>query len=119
MLCLRSGMRIALIGVTDPAIMHLHGGATLQASSMVPLEPVDVIVYQVESPFALRRVSELSKLVKSRGALWVLWPSNGRHITANHIERVCTAAGMTGTWEASVTGRLSGMKFIHRFADGR
>ncbi len=116
---LRSGSRVALIGVTDPGVAGLKGGSSLQVSSMIPLEPVDVIIYQAESPFALRRVSELTKLVKPRGVLWVLWPNKGRHLTKDHVERACFATGMTCTWTTGVTGRLAGMKFIHRFADGR
>jgi hypothetical protein len=116
---LRSGSRVALVGVSDPGIASLKSGTSLQVSSMVPPEPVDVIIYQAESPFALRRVSELSKLVKPRGVLWVLWPNNGRHLTKDHVERACSLTGMTCTWTTGVTGRLSGMKFIHRFADGR
>lgn len=116
---LRSGSRVAMIGVTDPAVLGLRHGTSLQVSAMVPHEPVDVIIFQVESAFALRRMSELAKLVAPRGVFWVLWPSNGRHLTRNHVERACIAAGMTCTLTVGVTGRLSGMKYIHRFADAR
>lgn len=116
---LRPGSRVALVAVTDPSIAALKNGSSLQVSSMVPFEPVDVIIYQADAPFALRRLGELARLVKPRGVLWVLSPANGRHLTRSHVERACSAVGMTCTWSTGITGRLIGMKFIHRFADGR
>ncbi len=108
-----------MIGVTDPAAVVPRNGRPAHGSATVPREPVDVIIYQVESSFDLRRISELSKFVAPGGALWVLFPSTGRNLSPSHIERSCTAAGMTRTLTSGVSGELSGMKFIHRFADGR
>lgn len=116
---LRPGLRVALIGVNDPGLGSLRSANAGRISAMMPLEPVDVIVYQVESPFGLRRIGELAGMVKRGGVLWVLWPTTGRQIAGSHVERAGNAAGLKCTWTTTVSGRLSGMKFIHRFADGR
>lgn len=110
----RSGMKAALVGVTDP---HLRSSATYSAtrsSSMMPTRPVDVVVLQAESMFALRRVRELAPFVKPGGALWVLWPRGKSHITESHVQRSGLAAGMLDVAAVGVTDRLAGLKFVHR-----
>jgi tRNA(Met) C34 N-acetyltransferase TmcA len=86
---------------------------------MVPPEPVDAIIFQAERTYDLRRVAELTKQVRHGGVLWVLWPTTERRVSEAHVERAGNAAGMTRTRITGVTGRFTGMKFIHRFADGR
>ncbi len=109
----RSGMKAALVGVHDPQIGPTPSNAAMRSSNSLPLRPVDVLVFQVESTFALRRLRELAPLVKHGGALWVLWPREQSHISENHIQRSGAAAGLIDVAAIAVSDRLGGVKFVH------
>lgn len=108
----RSGLKAAFVGVRDPHLRAAGSSSALRTAS-VPPRPVDVIVYQVDNAFALRRIGDLVPLVKHGGALWVLWPQDQSHIKEGHVQRSGLAAGMIDVANVGVSERLSGMKFIH------
>ncbi len=108
----RSGLKAALVGVNDPQLRVSPSYAAVRVSS-APRRPVDVVVYQAESAFALRRVRELVPLVKPGGALWVLWPRDQSHITENHVQRSGLAVGLIDVAAIGVSDRLAGLKFAH------
>jgi hypothetical protein len=113
----RPGMRVALVGVDDPDLPRLVGERTQKTTTMAPHSAVDMVIYQAEGTFALQRLSELSRSVSDSGALWVLWPRGQEHIRQTHVQRAGSAAGLVDIKMASVTDRLSGLKFIHRRAN--
>ena len=108
----RSGARVAFVGVTDPALATLRAGAGSRIMSGIPREPVDVIVYQIDSAFALRRMGQLAPLVKRTGCLWVVWPRNHGQLDAAHIQRAGVSSGLVDVQTLSITPRLVGLKFI-------
>ena len=110
---IRSGMKTALVGVSDPQVKPTDSYSAFRSTASIPLRPVDVVVYQAESTFALRRIRELVPLVKQGGALWVLWPRSQSHITDNHVQRSGLAAGMIDVGAVTVSDRLTGLKFVH------
>ena len=110
---IRSGMKAAFVGVTDTQLRSSDLFGPVGGSTAPPLRPVDVIVFQAGTPFALRRIHELASLVKEGGALWVLWPRDQSHITEGHVRRSGLAAGLVDVAVTGVSDRLSGLKFIH------
>lgn len=110
----RSGMQAAFVGVTDPHLTPLRWHSPVRMSATAPPHPVDVIVYQAENTFALRRVRELAPYVKQGGALWVLWPRDQSHINEGHVQRSGTAAGLIDVAAIGVSDRLAGLKFVHK-----
>jgi hypothetical protein len=104
--------RVAFVGVTDPVLANLRAGAGSRITATVPREPVDVIVYQAESAFALRRIGQLAPLVKRKGCLWVVWPRSHGGINESHIQRTGVAAGLVDVQAVNITPRLVGLKFI-------
>ncbi len=110
---MRSGTSAAFVGVRDPGVGPPDSYSAGRVSKSPPLRPVDVIVYQCDSTFGLRRIREFVPLVKHGGVLWVLWPHGQSHITEGHIRRTGLAAGMTDVALVGVSDRLSGMKLVH------
>lgn len=110
----RAGMRVALVGVDDPDLPRLVGERTQKTSVMTPHAPVDMVIYQADGTFALQRLGELSRSVTEGGALWVLWPRGQEHIRQSYVQRAGAATGLVDIKMASVSDRLSGLKFVHR-----
>lgn len=110
----RLGMLATFVGVTDPQLVHLKARAPVRVSSAGPMRPVDVIIFQAESSFALRRVRELAPFLKNGGALWVLWPRDQSHMTESHVQKAGAVAGLTDVMGVAVSERLAGLKFVQR-----
>ena len=110
----RAGMRVALVGVDDGDLPRLVAERTQKVTTMAPRGPVDMIIYQAEGTFALLRLNELVRSVTDGGALWVLWPRGQEHITQTHVQRAGHASGLQDVKIASVSDRLSGLKFVRR-----
>lgn len=110
-------MRVALVGVGDETVAGLAREATQNVTSMLPREPVDVVIYQVDGVFALRRISELMSAVRRTGVLWVLWPRDESGIGQAHVRRAGLDAGLVDVMAASLSDRLSGLKFVYRLKD--
>jgi hypothetical protein len=110
-------MRVALVGIVDEDIVCLAREATPNVSSMLPREPVDVVIYQADGAFALRRLGELATAVQRSGALWILWRRDDSGIGQSHVRRAGIDAGMVDVMLASITERLSGLKFVYRLKD--
>lgn len=79
---------------------------------MTPREPVDVVVLQIDSPFALRRVQEVARHVAERGTLWLLWATDERHMSESHIRSSGAASGFVPVTTTEVTTGLTGMKLV-------
>jgi len=113
----RAGMRVALLGVDDVELRRVAAGRTSRVTTMAPRGPVDLIVYQADTIFALRRLGEFAQAITPAGALWVLWPRGQEQIKQAHVQRAGLGAGLVDTKITSVSERLSGLKFVHRLAD--
>ena len=109
----RSGQKAVLVGVSAAHLPAAGAYSAVRSSPSAPLRPVDVIIYQVSSAFGLRRVRELSALVKEGGALWVLWPHGEAHITRNHVQSSGLAVGMVDVALVGVSEQLTALKFVH------
>ena len=107
-------MQAAFVGVTDPHLTPLRWQSPVRLSPSLPAHPVDVVVFQAENTFALRRVRELAPYVRQGGALWILWPRDQSHITEGHVQRSGAAAGFIDVGALGVSDRLAGLKFVHR-----
>jgi hypothetical protein len=112
-----SGMRVALVGTCDEDVVRLVREATTNVTSMLPREPVDVLVYQADGVFALRRLAELMSCIQRDGTLWILWPRGDSGIGQSHVRHAGLDAGMVDVMVASISERLSGLKFVYRLRD--
>lgn len=109
---IRPGTRTLLVGVKDPGIAGVRSAASGRTTSFVPRDPVDVVVFQAESAFALRRVPEVAGCVRVGGVLWLLWPHDERHIAESHVRSAGVASGLKDVLTTEVTPALRGMKLV-------
>ena len=110
------GMRVALVGVEDEALANLVSDRTTKCTTMVPREPVDIVIFQADGTFDLKRVPDLCRAVARGGSLWVLWPRGQEHIKQSHVRRAGIAAGLVDVKVAGLSERLSGLQFVRATA---
>lgn len=108
---IRSGMRVAFIGVADEDLAALVAARTPLVSTLLPRTPVEMVLFGAESEFALKRLRDIAPLVATEGSLWVLWPRGAEHLGHTHVRQAGLAAGLVDVKAARVTERLSGLKF--------
>lgn len=111
---LRAGQRVALIAVSDSDVPALARDIASVTTALHSPHPFDMVIYQVENVFSLRRIPELAAAMSRVGALWVLWPRGVEHIRQTHVQKAGTAAGLVDVKMASVSERLSGIRFEYR-----
>ncbi|MHB1342466.1 MAG: hypothetical protein ACYC77_11180 [Coriobacteriia bacterium] len=111
---LRPGQRVALVCVTDPDVPAVARDIASATTALHSSRPFDLVIYQVENVFSLRRIPELAGAMADTGALWVLWPRGVEHVRQTHVQKAGTAAGLVDVKMASVGGRLSGLRFEYR-----
>ncbi len=109
---IRSGMRVALIGVADEDLAALVAARTPLSSTLLPRMPAEMILFGAGGEFALRRLRDLTPLMTAEGSLWVLWPRAAQHFGQTHVRQAGLVAGLVDVKAARVTERLSGLKFV-------
>lgn len=109
---IKPGTRALFIGVKDVRVSDVRYASGSRVTSIPPREPVDVVVLQVDSPFALRRVPEVVGSVSALGTLWLLWATDERHIAESHVRSSGAACGFVPVLTMEVATGLSGMKLV-------
>lgn len=110
---LRTGQRVALICVADPEVSSLVRDATSATTALHSKKPFDMVVYQAESVFALRRLPEFAAAIAREGCIWVLWPRGVEHIRQAHVQKAGSSAGLVDVKMTSVSERLAGVMLVH------
>lgn len=110
---LRSGASVLLAGPGSAALKTGLAATGARVVSIMPSGVSDCVVYRVESTYSLHRLADVAAKLGRDGFLWVLWPRSAGHITAQHIKRAGTSAGLIAVHHTHVDGHTAGMKFIH------
>ena len=110
-------MRVALLGVTDLALVAAVRSRAAWVSDDEPDAEADAIIYEVEQVTDLDRLARLRDALPPYGMLWVLWPKGGTSLRHAEVQRAGLDAGLVDVKVASVSERLSGLKFVFRLSD--
>jgi hypothetical protein len=113
----KAGMRVALINVTDPELMRVVAERTPDITRGAPTESADVVVFEASTRGDLAAVAGLAESIARDGMLWVLWQKGRRELRQVHVQEAGLSAGLVDVKVASISERLSGLKFVRRVAD--
>ena len=93
----KPGMQIAVIGVSDAAILSdlERKGATLVYGKVPKATPM--VLWRVETPAALAKLSSIAKSIDRDGAIWVVHPRGVASVADTVIFAAAKDAGLTYT----------------------
>ena len=114
---LKPGCRVGLVGVTDAAALEAVSLAGAERVEPVPGAGLDFVLLQIGELGDLRGIPAARDAVATDGAVWVMWPKGGHELRQNEVQRAGLDAGLVDVKVASVSDRMSGLKFVYRLAD--
>ena len=108
---IRPGMRIALIGLEDPAFTAEV--ADRGAAVVEPAPGLDMVFYLVNEPAELGAIRELRHLIHDRGAIWVL-RTKGPDRTVRDVDIIEAgrASDLVDNKIASFSDTLAAMRLV-------
>jgi hypothetical protein len=104
--------RVALIGLDDPAFMRELRERTTDISVDRPKAGTAMILFQIDGPKPLERLTSLQKSIARDGAIWMLWPKGQKHITETIIRDSAIAQGLVDIKVMAFSEVLSGLKLV-------
>ena len=108
---IKPGMRVGVVGVEDDAFRDLLRGRAVEVADE-PAPSSDVIVLGAESADDLRRLSDLGRLLKRDGAVWVVAPKGGREPREADVLSAGKEAGLVDTKVVRFSDSHTAHKFV-------
>jgi hypothetical protein len=108
----KPGMRVALVGLDDAAFRRELRGRTSDIAEARPRKDTDMILFNVDGPAPLERLSTLQRAMRRDGAIWVLWPKGQTHIKEDMIRAAAIAHGLVDIKVIAFSETLSGLKLV-------
>lgn len=108
----KPAMRIALVGLNDPAFRRELRERTDDIAEGRPKRDSDMILFAVDGPAPLRRLATLRRAIRPAGAIWTLWPKGQAHIKEDMIRKAALAQGLVDIKVMAFSETLSGLKLV-------
>jgi len=109
---IKPGARIALVGLDEPEFLRELLARTDDVTEGRPRANTDMILFAVEGPATLRRLTTLQKSIRREGAIWMIWPKGQKAITETMIRAAALAHGLVDIKVMAFSDRLSGLKLV-------
>jgi hypothetical protein len=108
----KPGARVALIDLDDAAVMRELRERTNDVAVGRPKANTAMILFRIDGPKPLARLTSLQKSIARDGAIWMLWPKGQRHITEGMIRDAAIAQGLVDIKVMAFSEVLSGLKLV-------
>ncbi|HKQ57619.1 MAG TPA: DUF3052 domain-containing protein [Candidatus Eisenbacteria bacterium] len=108
----KAGMRVAVVDLTDAAFMRELRATTDNIASGPPRSNTDMILFAVDGPAPLKRLTTLRKAIAPDGVIWVIWPKGQPHIKEDTIRVAAIAQGLVDIKVMAFSETLSGLKLV-------
>ncbi len=108
----RPGMRVALVGLDDPAFLRELRERTADIAAGRPRRDTAMILFAVDRPAPLRRLATLQRALRRDGAIWVVWPKGRDGIKEGMIRAAALAHGLVDVKVMAFSETLSGLKLV-------
>jgi hypothetical protein len=115
-LSIKSGMRVAVVGVKDPDFTAQLEARTPDYSMRLRRQ-CDVILLGVEEVAALQRIGACANSLQPAGGLWIIYPKGRREITQAQVMAAGLAAGLVDNKVCSFSATHTALRFVIRVAD--
>ncbi|HYM82374.1 MAG TPA: DUF3052 domain-containing protein [Candidatus Limnocylindria bacterium] len=112
----KPGMRVAVIGVDDPALARdLERRVDSVATSARP--GTDLVFFGVTSTSGLSRLRTLRRAIHPAGAIWAVWHKGRPELKEDHIRTAAIGAGLTDVKVVAFSASHSALKLVIPVAD--
>jgi DUF3052 family protein len=112
-------MRIAVLGLDDPAFVELLGTRSGDVYVDKRRVGLDMIFVRFDRREELARLRTHKAFIERNGAIWVLRPkgSHAKDIGENDVREAGLDAGLVDVKVVAFSHELSAMKFVYRLKD--
>ena len=108
----KPGMRVALVGLDDAAFRRELRERTDDIAEDRPRKDTEMILFAVDGPAPLKRLTALQGSIKRNGVIWVVWPKGQPHIKEDTIRAAAIAQGLVDIKVMAFSETLSGLKLV-------
>lgn len=108
----KEGMRVAVLGVEEPAFREELAARVTDISESRPKKQTDLIFFGVESKERLAKLKGLIAYLQPAGAIWTVYPKGQKHITQNDVMMAGKAAGLVDTKVAGFSDTHTALKWV-------
>ena len=109
---IKPGMSVALVDLDDKAFRRELATRTDVVAEGRPRKDTEMILFAVDGPAPLKRLTALQRSIKSDGAIWVVWPKGQAHIKEDTIRAAAIAQGLVDIKVMAFSETLSGLKLV-------
>lgn len=109
---IKPGMRVALVGLRDAGFVRELRQRTDDIAHDKPLRDTDMILFAVDGPAPLKRLTTLQRAILRNGVIWVVWPKGQPHIKEDTIRTAAIAQGLVDVKVMAFSETLSGLKLV-------
>ena len=108
----KSGMRVAVLGLDDP---DFAAELATRAAPVSDLSALDILIYAADSAEALARIGDLVPALADRGALWVV-SLKGKALKVKDVEVMAAAKahGLVDNKVCSFSADRTALRFTRR-----
>ena len=104
--------RVAVLGVEDGSFSRDLKERSRDVSHGKPRKESDLIFFAAGSKGDLKRLKALRELIKSNGAIWVVWPKGQKALTEDHVRAHGPEVGLVDVKVVSFSDTLSALKMV-------
>jgi hypothetical protein len=109
---IKPGMSVALVDLDDKAFRRELATRTDVVAEGRPRKDTEMILFAVDGPAPLRRLTTLQRSIRRDGAIWVVWPKGQAHIKEDMIRAAAIAQGLVDIKVIAFSETLSGLKLV-------
>jgi hypothetical protein len=115
----KAGLKVAAMGITDEGFLKDLQELTGAAPVGRPIGDLDLIFLAAEEKGDLKGLPSLKKRIKSKGAIWVVYPKGKTHVREVDVLTSGRRAGLMDSKVVSFSQTHTGLKFVIPRADRR
>lgn len=116
---IRVGMRVFAAAGLDRAVEAVvrAAGADVTSGPGAPAADTQAVLLQVADRSRLAEIPALRDALARDGMLWVVWPKGREEVRESDVQQAGLVAGLVDVKVASISEKLSGLKFVFRLRD--
>jgi hypothetical protein len=108
----KSGQRIAVLGVEDAEFLRDLAASVPEYSRGNRISKVDLIFFSAEAREDLSQLKSLSRSISKSGGIWVVYPRGQKHIREIDVINAGKSAGLTDNKVCRFSGTHTALRFV-------
>lgn len=109
---IKPGMRVAVIGLDDPAFLKELRERTRDVTTGKAKKDTFAVVIALTKTADLPRLTALRKAIVKNGMIWVVWPKGRKEFREDEVRAYGPSAGLVDVKVMSFSETLSGLKLV-------